>query len=167
MARCNYLSGIAACVLASSLLALAGCGGRAPVDGTVTLDGKPVDGGVVVFIPEGDSGGARPKAGGPITEGKFHIPGGEGPAPGKYRVEIHWEKNGKEVVPSPDPPSKYYEKVEHVPPEYNTKSTLVADVKSSGNSFTYDLKTPPGFKPVAVTTGTTSGAAPSKSGAAN
>ena len=61
-----------ACVSGFFLLAMMGCGGgaspedRLPVQGTVTLDGQLMDGGVVLFLPQGEGADKRIKVGGDI-----------------------------------------------------------------------------------------------------
>jgi hypothetical protein len=78
-------------VLTAAALA-AGCSGGGgpvlPVNGIVTLDGKPLDGATVTFYPEGEGGRGFAKTG---TDGKFVIAGMKneaGLAPGKYKVTV-------------------------------------------------------------------------------
>lgn len=73
------------------LLAVTGCGGtdglnRVEVQGDVTVNGVPVKAGRVNFVPEGGTHG--PASGAPISAGKFAIPAGRGPVPGKYAVRV-------------------------------------------------------------------------------
>jgi hypothetical protein len=67
-----------------------GCGGPAtvPVSGTVTLDGEPVDGATVTFVPEGEG---RPANGNTDASGNFTLTtftGGDGALPGSYNVTV-------------------------------------------------------------------------------
>lgn len=68
-----------------------GCGDgdgldRVAVSGKVTVDGKPLVGGSIQFIPkDGDSRGA---AWGEIAGGSYAIPAETGPAPGSFNVTI-------------------------------------------------------------------------------
>src|SRR5207244_11412955 len=96
----------------------AGCSSRAAVEGTITLDNEPVDGGVISFFPDGGaSKGDQGRA--DIVDGKYSIGSGSGPPPGKYRVEIIWyKKTGKQVVGS-DPPNKEDETIQVIPEKYN------------------------------------------------
>ncbi len=66
---------------------MAGCGGTAPVaaSGRVTLDGKPLNEAVILFVPL-DAG--RKKTGAEILEGNYQLPSDIGLLPGKYRVDI-------------------------------------------------------------------------------
>jgi hypothetical protein len=55
------------------------------VSGQVTLDGRPLDEAVIVFIPL--DGGAR-KTGGEVIAGRYELPARDGLRPGRYRVEL-------------------------------------------------------------------------------
>jgi hypothetical protein len=133
--------------LAFALVLLSGCGygtsDRVPVTGNVTFDQAPVDGGVIVFLPEGDAAGAgvRPiKVGGDILAGKYTLEAGKGPLPGKYRVEITWNRKTGRRLPSNDPPHTYDETRQVIPANYNTGSTQVVEIKPGVNTFHFDLK---------------------------
>lgn len=131
-----------------SLLAASGCGsspGRPTgeaVEGTVTLDGSPLDQGLIQFKPE------DPKAlfaSAEIANGKYSISRGLGPQAGKYRVEINSPEGGP-IVPSTDP-AKAMEQAsapppkERIPARYNATSELTADIKSgAANPHNFDLK---------------------------
>jgi hypothetical protein len=74
----------------SALVAL-GCGGDRPVavKGVVNLDGSPLAGATVTFLPVGDSG--RPATGETNQEGVFRLTSlkiDDGAYPGEYRVII-------------------------------------------------------------------------------
>ena len=121
----------------------AGCGGsnRAEVTGEVTLDGAPVDGGTISFIPTGDTTG--PPAWGKIEAGRYSIPACEGPAVGANRVEIRWTRNTGRKIPSipPAPPDTMIEEiVEAVPARYNSQSELEANVQPGENAFDFTLQ---------------------------
>jgi hypothetical protein len=71
---------------------LAGCWGRGPypVRGIVTLDGKPVAGATVVFVPDGDTEG-RPATGYTAADGTFRLTTfrtDDGALSGSYRVVV-------------------------------------------------------------------------------
>jgi hypothetical protein len=75
------------------LFAAAGCGGRrtpVPVSGTVTLDGKPVEGATVTFHLVGDDKEGRPAIGQTDKAGTFRLKTGndDGARPGDYKVVI-------------------------------------------------------------------------------
>src|SRR5437588_12138418 len=135
-ARHAHRAGVLA--VAVTLAVLAGCsGGRAGVSGKVTYDGKPVDGGAIVFVPEGDAAGA--KVGGEIVGGEYKLPADRGPKPGKYKVEIVWNQK-KPSAKKADPDVVSQDQVTQViPPKYNTQTTLNADVKSGPNELNFTL----------------------------
>jgi hypothetical protein len=86
------------------LLALVqtGCGGPAEVKGHVTLDGKPVSGATVLFVPEPGSS-ARPASGLTDGEGNFRLTTyrpNDGAVPGTYKIVV----TKSEGVPSPPDP---------------------------------------------------------------
>jgi hypothetical protein len=123
---------------AAVLALLPGCSGRAAVSGNVTCDGAPLDGGRITFIPEG---GKAPVASGPIVGGKYSLSSGEGPVRGKHRVEIVWnKKTGKKVTVPGDVGNEMDETVQVIHADYNSGSTLSADVKSSGDRFDFAVK---------------------------
>src|SRR5258708_4462511 len=69
---------------------VAGCGGREytgerrfPLSGKVTVDGQPMQMGVVSFIPQDASGRV---SGGPVKDGTYSVPEAKGPTAGKYQV---------------------------------------------------------------------------------
>jgi hypothetical protein len=81
--------------LISAVFLAAGCAGDSgprlvPVSGTVTLNGKPLEGAVVTFVPDAANKEGRP--GEDITgpEGNYKVmtSGRSGVVPGKYKVTI-------------------------------------------------------------------------------
>ena len=128
-----------ALLLALFLVGLAGCPGRPSVQGTVTLDGAPVDGGAIRFTPAGEEGTAA-SVGAQIVGGKYAI-SGKALAPGSYRVDINWKKPTGRKVPTPgDPGTTVDETAEAIPPIYNARSTLKANITSGSNTQDFDLK---------------------------
>lgn len=131
LGRCR----IALCLILL-VTAAGGCGKSSGVvsTGTVTLDGKPVANGAIVFQPEDRSVAAE---GSMIQAGRFRIVG----KPGRRRVEI----SASAPAPgTPDPPTGPVQFVEIVPDRYNKSTTLVVEVKGSGpNTFTFDLESQP------------------------
>lgn len=81
-----------------ALVLLAGCGGisdapdRRVVTGTVTLDGTPLEGGVIRFRPQPEG----PIAAGKIRDGKYEVTNKGGVPLGKQRVEI----KGAPILPA-------------------------------------------------------------------
>src|SRR5262245_36126649 len=84
-------------VLAIVVLGLAGCGEgvsqsdtAVPVVGTVSLDGKPLEGASLTFIPVGADQG-QGGVGSTDASGKYevtHFRTGKGLEPGEYRVAV-------------------------------------------------------------------------------
>jgi len=128
-------------LLLAALASLSGCSygdkDRVPVAGKVTFEGAPVDGGSIIFIPEAQD---RPKAHAPIVAGSYSLAAGEGPTPGKHRVEILWNRKTGKTIPVPgDEGNITDESVQIIPAKYNTDSTLSADIKAAANTVNYDL----------------------------
>ena len=106
--------------------------------GRVTLDGAPIDGGVISFIPIGDTPG--PAAWVEIQAGRYAIPADTGPAVGTSRVEIRWaRKTGKMLPALPSAPASE-EVVEAIPVRYNRQSELKAEIKSGQNQVDLELR---------------------------
>jgi len=114
---------------------LAGCGGSGQIEGTVTLDGQPVDGGTISFIGTGSQG----NAGGQIQGGKYSVESKL--APGTYKVEIDWmKKTGKTIPNKSDAGTTQDETKQVIPVEYNRQSKLTAEIKSGSNTINFELK---------------------------
>jgi len=126
------------CALALGLVGLAGCAGpNSPVEGTVSVDGTPVDVGSIVFVPEG---GGQP-SGGDIRDGKYSIAEERGPAPGKYKVQITWNrKTGKKVKDVADTGETKDVRVQVLPDKFNKSTELTAEIKPGSNTVNFDLK---------------------------
>ncbi|WP_143393293.1 hypothetical protein [Fimbriiglobus ruber] len=129
--------GFAAALVASVAL-LAGCGGSARLEGTVTLDGQPVDGGTIAFTP---AGGQKSNLAGRIANGKYVIENAGTLAPGTYKVEINWPKKTGNMIPNKNDPGTQVDEVKQaIPMEYNTQSKLTAELKSGVNTNNFELK---------------------------
>ena len=128
---------------AAVALAVAGCGGgdgipHEPVSGKVTLDGSPVDTGLITFTPEDIS---KPAAGTAIKNGSYSISRSEGPSSGPHKVGISSRKPTGKKLKSVDFPGTFVEEMrESLPPQYNSDSRLGVDVKHGGeNRFDFEL----------------------------
>jgi hypothetical protein len=138
----RFTSSASAALAAGALFVLTGCSNSsAPMlEGTVTLDSAPVDGGRIAFFPdttdkrEIQAGSAHAD----IVGGKYALEGKNLPR-GTYRVEIYWWKKTGKKVPSSDLPVD--EKIQLVPEEYNTFSSLKAEIGSGTTTKNFDLKT--------------------------
>jgi hypothetical protein len=103
-----------------------------PVSGTVTLDGKPVDGGFVYFIPLDPSVSSDA---GKIEAGLFHFEARDG----KVRVEIRASRE----VPGKRSPMGNIRKEEYIPARYNRQSQLEAEVLPRDNVYEFQLTSSP------------------------
>ena len=123
------------CLLAIALASalFSGCGdrsGRQAIEGTVSLDGKPLEKGQISFRPQ--QGTASPSAGGKITSGKFSIAPERGLLPGKFRVEITASRPTGEKAVAPITGKMVTIQQQYLPAKYNEQSQLEASVGSGG-----------------------------------
>jgi hypothetical protein len=119
----------------------AGCGGggdsRRAVQGTVTLDGRPLSEGTIVFLPASGADGAT--SGGPIRDGRFALPAARGLVPGDYRVQIRAYDLAARPANAPSDPLAP-RTPQKVPIRFRQPASLLAHVASSGeNTFTFDM----------------------------
>lgn len=130
---CNATSAVRFMVCTVMMLCLFGCGPKAPptypVSGTVTFDGKPVDIGDIIFVPENRALGPDS---GKINGGKFTTR----TKAGKCRVEISALNIGPDTkYASGSPIASNY-----IPDCYNIESTLTVEVVADGNNvFDFQL----------------------------
>lgn len=118
-----------------------GCGGprradpkRATVTGTVTLDGKPLAEGEIVFLAL--SGQAADTL--PVANGTFSGSVSVGP----QRVQLAAFTMVKRSIFPDKPPEQVRENT--LPAKYHAESTLTADIKPDANPpFSFDLKSEP------------------------
>jgi hypothetical protein len=107
------------------------------VTGTVRLDNELLTTGSIAWIPiEGTTG---PGGGGGISsEGKYEI--NRGLRPGKYRVEIRSTRTLSRKVLNPTIPADLVEEeVSVIPEQYNTRSSLIREVRSGSNVVDFEL----------------------------
>jgi hypothetical protein len=140
-----WLGMLCVCVV---VFGVVGCGAKSPrsllaVSGTVTLDGTPLDQGQIQFEPQPAAEGAV-NAGAAIKNGKFELAAPGGLRPGNYRVAIT-SKNAEALPSDPikamEAASKPTPAAERIPAQYNSATTLKAEVKAEGpNTFDFALK---------------------------
>lgn len=139
--RRGWLLGASLC--AAGLISLAGCGvKRLPVSGTVTLDGKPLDGVVLTFSPDTAKGNtAQISCKSPVKEGRYDLQtigitrsgSGSGVPPGWYKVTIMFPRVGTRRVQRKNVDiNEKYLSVEKTP--------LEIEVKDNPEPGVYDLK---------------------------
>jgi len=116
--------------------------------GEVTLDGKPIDEGGIIFTPiDSTQGGSF---GGDIKAGKYDLPAAQGPiAGGKYRVEISALRPvGKPLVNIIEPGGPPLQSSEnYVPKRYNANSILTASISDDASKNEFDFKLEGGKAP--------------------
>jgi hypothetical protein len=136
-----------ACVLVACLIftTCLSCGKKGPrraaVSGHVNLDGQPISEGVIQFLPvEGTIG---PEAGGVIGNGQYNIPREKGPVVGKNRVELRAsKKTGRKIQDPTGRPGVLTDEYKEVfPPDANTNSTLVREIKDKPNVIDFEIRT--------------------------
>jgi hypothetical protein len=138
---CRILAPVCCAIVCA---AFAGCGGtnydgdqRFAVSGKVTVDGEPMDHGLIAFMPQGQDVRV---AGGPITNGVYSIPEEKGPNAGTYRVEIHWNVKTGQMGLNRDTGEPEFEIFkEGLPPKYHENSELTANVSKDDTTFDFDL----------------------------
>jgi hypothetical protein len=125
---------------------LVGCGRdglpREAVSGTVSLNGQPLETGIITFVPQDPD---TPTQGGTtIAGGAYEIPRAQGLVPGKYKVIIS-SGEGSEEKPVEDlselgpgmPPEPAEEAI---PSQYSGNTVLEASVTAGGrNQFEFTL----------------------------
>ncbi|MEW4571148.1 hypothetical protein AB1L88_25030 [Tautonia sp. JC769] len=125
---------------------LIGCGGdglpREGVSGTVTLNGQPLETGIITFVPEDPN---TPTQGGTtIANGAYDIPRAQGLVPGQYKVIIS-SGEGSEEKPVEDlgefgPGMPPVPAEEAIPSTYSGNTVLQANVTAGGdNRFEFTL----------------------------
>lgn len=140
-ARCGNRAAASLMVGALALVCW-GCGKSdlASVSGTVTLDGAPLEGAEINFMPVGGGGVSFAETDG---EGRYtltHSDGSRGAVVGQHRVSIN-----KEREPSGVPAGSGGKRPEDhappglLPPKYNDKTELTAEVKAGDNAIDFAL----------------------------
>ena len=146
-------------LLLLALPCLFGCGERLPFDvivvtGTVTVDGQPMEGISITFIPLGDNGLAAFDV--TDAQGRFRLsspqaPVGSGAVPGEYAPTFSkMEVEEHPPTASPEEAQRLYgnapPKITHLIPERygNAKTSGIEPVKvekGKKNAFSFDLST--------------------------
>lgn len=139
----TYLSAL--CLAAFIQITLSGCAEQAetkptaPVKGTVTYQGKPLETGEVVFFPDS---GERIASGKIQPDGTFQLTTyeeGDGAIPGNHKVTIVAERD-MEGISAEDPEASMEPSL--IPTKYNLQKTsgLTAVVKEGENEIQLDLE---------------------------
>ncbi len=138
-------------VFISVTILICGCSGgnddslpRAGVRGSVVVDGRPLEAGVVRFVPIRETKG--PKTTVPVKAGLFEISAHLGPIVGSHQVEIVSTDDGGYLQDDEGALDRLRVSgtrridVVRVPAAYNTHSQLTAEVVEAGpNEFDFTL----------------------------
>lgn len=128
-----------------SVIAISGCGSDGPelteVTGTVTLDGKPVAGATISFLPSGETG--SPSYGKTDPQGKYELGysfNAMGARLGSYNVEIATSKLSKEEIEEIKASGEEVPETSiAIPDKYKAANALTAEVKSGPNVIDFAL----------------------------
>ena len=121
-------------------VSLVGCGGsgRQAIEGTVTLDGQPLEQGYIRLNPK--SGTSSPVAGAQIENGSYSIAPERGVFAGSFLVEITSMRLSGRKLADPETGKAYAEKVQVLPARYNKASELnIEVVEGEKNHFDFEL----------------------------
>jgi hypothetical protein len=114
---------------------------RGGIHGRVTVGGKPLTRGRILFLPQNPPG---PVVSAMIQDGAYQLHAEEGPLVGHNRVEVEAELDlgfpiddeqafaQRRAAPLPPNP---------IPPRFNRQSTLAIEIQEGDN--TYDVTIPP------------------------
>jgi len=126
-------------------VALPGCGGGSsdavPITGTVTLDDKPLEGAMVTFHPEGETGGLG-GSGRTGPDGKYTLTparGKDGLPPGGYVVVVNRPLRKDGSLPPPDLPPIESDARESLPAVYSSRTASTLKKTVSKETTTYDI----------------------------
>jgi hypothetical protein len=124
---------------------MAGCGGGVslhPVNGIVTLDGAPLDGAAVTFLPDVGTktlgGMARTGAG-----GKFTLVGAKGEiglAPGKYKVTVSKMKGTTATGEPPEGAVTEADMKDDLPAIYSNPGQTILAFQVTGDGKPIEIK---------------------------
>ncbi|MBL4884819.1 MAG: carboxypeptidase regulatory-like domain-containing protein [Planctomycetaceae bacterium] len=142
-----------ACLLSFvfSMVAVIGCGGGSneelvdvvPVTGKITLNGEPLKGAAITFMPQ-DEGMGRPCFGATDDDGAYVIKtqdGRKGCPVGKFKVIIS-KFAMEDGTPVGEDPEAAALGMEHLPAQYSSgeQTQLSADVPEGGKTFDFPLE---------------------------
>ncbi|APZ92584.1 carboxypeptidase-like regulatory domain-containing protein [Fuerstiella marisgermanici] len=130
------------------VLVALGCGGdgieRAPITGVVTVEGLPLPGALIQFLPQPGTPGEG-ALGSSDPDGKFEVISSRdsdyGIPPGEYKIRVSrlQDSNGT-FVPADAPQADFPDAMESVPVPYSTiNSPLTAVISSDGGEVKVEI----------------------------
>lgn len=126
------------------LLSACGSGnklGREAVTGKVTLNGRPLAEGSIMFEP---TSGRGAMGGGRIENGNYRLSVQGGLPPGEYIVRISAAATGRNApaaTPPGETPGAGADPPEMIPPAWNSQSRHTVEVGDGSNEFNFDIRT--------------------------
>ena len=118
------------------VLVSAGCNGgdglpRQPISGSVTLDGRKLEHGVISFYPSARLiNGTMVSGASTIDNGRFSISRDAGLIPGKYKVAVHSaDVSPSVVITNPIPTTPGMSPKDKVPTKYNSNTVLEIEIE--------------------------------------
>lgn len=137
----KYAQLLAVLPVLCSISLVVGCGGPAstavPISGTVSVEGQPIEGGLITFLSVDDT---VPAAGAPIKNGTYSAE----VEPGEKKIMVLGTKVvGEEYILQGVPDSGTREKLETIThPNYNARhlTPLTATVSGANSEMNFDLK---------------------------
>jgi hypothetical protein len=122
-------------VVAGAVLMATGCNRSPPVvEGMVTLDGAPIDAGVIELIP---ADGRGPTAGTGITAGRYRTEAPEGVKQVRIRSP---QKDGTQMLDPGGSGQMVDRRVESIPARYNEKTEIEVTIKPGLNKHDFTLE---------------------------
>jgi hypothetical protein len=151
MVRSCFLAPLAA-VLAGFLMVTAGCSGSSltfsdAVEGTLLLDGAPLPGALIEFVPDVPQGTKAPSSSGVTDEkGYFRLTRSDNHRPGAVVGNHHVViLPGRQAVDRDDPNAQDRAAASQVPNAYMTvKSPLVVEVSKEPRAYELRISRPGG-----------------------
>jgi hypothetical protein len=130
----------------AAMVLILGCGQQgisgSNVSGHVTVNDSPLPDGVVMFVPQSPAPGLRTVSA-KVTSGEFSISPDNLLMPGSYRVLVTAEKKTGRRIPLGEGSSEMIDElVDYIPPEYNTQTTLTAEIKGDTSDLSFPLQVP-------------------------
>jgi hypothetical protein len=128
-------------------IVVAGCGGGGcAVQGKVLLDGEPVSEGRIALRPKQPGPNARTVQA-VVSEGQFQFIPAQGVVPGAYSVVITARRKTGQQLPPEEGSGEVLDRYEqYLPPKYNTRTELTADISGGTNDLLFELELPQGAR---------------------
>lgn len=107
------------------------------VEGTVNLDGSPMDDGIIIFESQD---GKDIKATISISKGRYSISARNGPGLGHNKVTIHsYQSTGKKVPNPAKPDQEIDERIDMVAPRFNNEERKSVTIQAGSNPLNFDV----------------------------